>query len=57
VIGEISLVLIVRMSTESRFDFNDLQSTEQLMKRDLAFLCFIESAMFYRIVTQEKNGE
>jgi hypothetical protein len=57
VIGEISLVLIVRMSTESRFDFNDLQSTEQLMTRELAFLCFIESAMFYRIVTQEKNGE
>jgi hypothetical protein len=57
VFGEISLVLILRKSTESRFDFNDLQSTEQRMTGDLAFLCFIELAMFYRIVTQEKNGE
>jgi hypothetical protein len=43
VIGETSLVLIARKSTESRCRFNDLRSTEQA--NDAGF----GSAMFYRI--------
>jgi hypothetical protein len=43
VIGEISLVLIARKSTESRFDFNDLRSREK------GEWCGFGSYMFYRI--------